>query len=691
MVAQSPVAATTQDEREAYLLSWAAITQMLAQGKSLSGRERNSCFLNIGDARFADASAVSGFDFLDDGRALSTVDWDFDGRLDLWVVNRNGPQLRLLHNRLAGSGHFVALRLQGTTCNRDAIGARVEAHLPGEQSKPLIRTLRAGEAFLSQSSKWIHIGLGRAERIEKLVVRWPGGGESVYRDVAADRQYLITQGDDAPEPWTVPANRVVLEPSVPTPPAISDVARVVLAARPVMPEIVYQDPEGNRSTVDAFAGAPLLVNLWATWCQPCLTELADFAEHEDSLRKSGLKILALNVDELGDGGEPARRAAAAAMLARLNYPFDAGTAGPEALAQLEVLQLTNLGMQIPLALPTSFLLDEQGLVSVIYKGPVTAEQLRNDVSLLSTPPEERRNLAVPFSGRWLGAPTGTEPIRIALKMVDGGDRSAAIRYLERYVKRYRDGVLPEADAKSGLLKTPLTDLFFTLARIHRQEGVQDKAIEAYKEILKIDPRHYKALVDLGHVYLRSGQPKEAAGYLRAAIAIRPGNVDTLSLLATALVQQRKYTEVEDLCRRVLEVDPKHSTARLNLALAAEGRGQYAEAIRNYREALRLLPEWGIAMNQLAWLLATTKEDSLRGGNESLRLAVRLDQMTGGRQPLFLRTLAAAQAECGQYEAAVATVDRALALDRRSGLSGQLRQLRASFVRTAPYRVEPPNR
>ena len=95
----------------------------MREGRSWSGHERNNCFANLGQGSFADVSFVSGLDFADDGRAVAVVDWDGDGDLDLWLRNRTGPQLRLLRNDHPGTGHFLALRLEGTDSNRDAIGA----------------------------------------------------------------------------------------------------------------------------------------------------------------------------------------------------------------------------------------------------------------------------------------------------------------------------------------------------------------------------------------------------------------------------------------------------------------------------------------------------------------------------------------------------------------------------------------
>ena len=80
-----------------YDLGWRAINDLLRAGRSLSGHERNCCFLNLGAfgaGRFADiSSAVSG-DLDDDGRVLALADWDFDGDQDMWITNRSGPQIR---------------------------------------------------------------------------------------------------------------------------------------------------------------------------------------------------------------------------------------------------------------------------------------------------------------------------------------------------------------------------------------------------------------------------------------------------------------------------------------------------------------------------------------------------------------------------------------------------------------------
>ena len=131
-MSQSPADESNRSDAEKYGTAWAAIMQLVRDGKSWSGREKNCCYLNTassldGATRFANISHVSGLDFADDSRAIAVVDWDHDGDLDLWFRNRTAPRLRFMANQLdARRRSYVALRLEGTSSNRDGVGAVVE-------------------------------------------------------------------------------------------------------------------------------------------------------------------------------------------------------------------------------------------------------------------------------------------------------------------------------------------------------------------------------------------------------------------------------------------------------------------------------------------------------------------------------------------------------------------------------------
>ena len=237
--------------------------ESIRQGSSFSGRERHCSFLNLRDGTFADISPVSGLDFPDDGRAIARVDWDHDGDLDFWIVNRSGPQVRFLRNEVPQENNFLVIRLEGRTCNRDAIGARVELHLKGEAT-PLIRTVSAGDGFLAQSSKSLHFGLGDATEIDRVVVRWPGGNEEEFSGLQANGHYDLEQS----------SGRAIARPTRPSlslrssrlaEPRTSEQSRVLSTSQLPLPRLEYRTFEGRRRTVvnSSHGGVsrPVLLNL----------------------------------------------------------------------------------------------------------------------------------------------------------------------------------------------------------------------------------------------------------------------------------------------------------------------------------------------------------------------------------------------------------------------------------------------
>ncbi len=81
-----------------------------------------------------------------------------------------------------------------------------------------------------------------------------------------------------------------------------------------------------RSTTE-FLGKPVLINLWATWCAPCLQELGVLGQHSEALRSDGTNVLALNVDGLGVSGGAAAEAKVEDVLSRVGYDLSYGPRG----------------------------------------------------------------------------------------------------------------------------------------------------------------------------------------------------------------------------------------------------------------------------------------------------------------------------------------------------------------------------
>ena len=348
-----------------YRQGWKALNRLLHEDRSFSGNERNCAFLNVqgdgGVQRFADISAASGWDFADDSRALALSDWDMDGDLDIWVTNRTAPRLRLLRNNSASKNHFLAIKLQGdgSRTNRDAIGARVEVVLKKDNAedgngRPLVKTLSAGDGFLSQSSNWLHFGVGDATEIRHVTVRWPGGETQQYDQIEVDGRYVIRQQSGQVEKWSVPANRKRLIAEHQNPPAPEPAARTVLPSRRLLPTL---RPEGNDGPINATIERPTVITIWSATCPICIAELKEFSAQAARLREAGIDVIAINLDNLEDNAEEAKQ-----VLESMDFPFATAFGTVELVRSLDVLKRAVFDRWQTLTVPASFLVDERGYV-----------------------------------------------------------------------------------------------------------------------------------------------------------------------------------------------------------------------------------------------------------------------------------------------------------------------------------------
>jgi tetratricopeptide (TPR) repeat protein/thiol-disulfide isomerase/thioredoxin len=673
---------------------------LLRDGHSFSGHERNCALLNCRGQRFANVSAVTGIDFDDDGRALGVSDWDHDGDLDLWITNRTGPRLRLLINQTANSAAssertFVAFRLQGTRSNRDAIGARVVVQLADSSAgnqRPLMQTLAAGDAYLSQSSKSLHFGLGPSATIEHVQVRWPDGTVESFAGVAAGRRYLLVEGSGRAVAIPDRTQRVALAPTKQPVHESSPEIRTYLSNRLPMPLLRYSPldgAEGAPPRLVEHAGQPLLLTLWASWCPPCLVELSELAADDRvrSLREAGVQVLALSVDGL-DATQPTAADDARRVLERLQFPFAAGIATRELLDKLDVAEGMLLNHPPSLAVPTSYLIDADGELAVIYRGPVDADELLTDVQTLNASPAERRDRAIPLAGRWLGPPRQLLMRAVARAFREQGYDEDYARYLELdAITLERRRSRARSDAERAELDRQFAAANFDLGLAMLSSGDQAEAMAYFQRAVAVQSSHVGALTNIGALLARGGQPRQAVDYLQRALDADPESQSARTNLAAALGALERFADAAAQYRVILKAEPDDAQAHAQLARILLEQGDAAAAIDHLQRAVELNPQEFAASVSLAWIRATSPHDSMRDGAQALQLAQRLLRSTRGRNAIVLDLLAAAQAEQGDYAAATATLNQALSrLGPRQTSTRRLWQTRLQqYQQRKPYR------
>ena len=648
-----------QDQLQGYEDAWSAIYQLIDRGGSWSGRERNCCFLNTGGRRFADVSASSDLDFDDDGRGVAIVDWDFDGFLDLWVTNRTAPRVRLLRNAKKGSHHFLAFRLLGMSSNRDAIGARLELFLDGDSKKRLIKTLRAGDGFLAQSSKWVHFGLGDTTRIDRLVVHWPGKGAETFKGLEVDSRYKLVQGGGQAQLWTPPRGPLELKPAPVNLPSVTAQARTWLMGRLPMPDATYKTWDGTDVALDSYRGQPLLVNLWSTTCAPCVREMSEWAQAKTAIGNAGLNILSACVDRVSESSGNAA-SIAPRLLERIEFPFLTGTANLELIDAMEAVHRFYFERQQALPVPCSFLLDHRGDVAAIYKGPISADQLLADQKILGTASRAQRDSTIPFPGRWASNLSIPNPRPLVALFVKAGQHDEAIAYLRKYLTR----TFKLAAANTSWHRARAR-LYRTLGDLLWSKNKQPEALEAYAKILVETPEDVRQHLKVADKIVRENHSKEALQYLESAWKLNPGASDLRFHFAVLLRQTDRPWEAVPLLRDTVRQSPTAVAAHFELAEALRAADDVRTAITHFRTAHRLLPN-SFATNSLAWILATHHDPGIRNGREAVQLAEQACQVQGYANPATLSTLGASYAEIDRFDKAIAVASKAIVLAREAG-------------------------
>ncbi len=194
--------------------------------------------------------------------------------------------------------------------------------------------------------------------------------------------------------------------------------------------------------------------------------------------------------------------------------------------------------------------------------------------------------------------------------------------------------------------------------------------------------------NLGIVFLRKGNLDEAISLLQAAVDLRPENSPAHENLAKALLQKGQVTDALVHYRKLLELQPDNIEVHNIVGTVLIQQGRIREGVEEWQKVLAIQPDNGNAMSNLAWVFATSPDDSLRDGAQAVQLAERALRISGGRIPVIFRTLAAAYAENGRFSEAIQTAQRGIELANSQSNAGLAAELQANIDR---YQDEKPLR
>jgi tetratricopeptide (TPR) repeat protein len=283
-----------------------------------------------------------------------------------------------------------------------------------------------------------------------------------------------------------------------------------------------------------------------------------------------------------------------------------------------------------------------------------------------------------------------------------------------------------AQYRKGLAIAPDTvNILNDLGKALAAKGDNAAAIAQYQKVLAIEPTYANAHFNLGNRLLKVGRFEEAAAQFRKALELQPNDAEARIKLGKALLLKGDFVggvasfehtmplnpellpnlfilgnyflvhndwETAIACyRQALKMNPRSADACASLGTAFFKKGDYKQTIEFWQQALALNPAKSDLQNNLAHLLATAPDASLRDGPKAIALATEANRLSGGGKPEILQTLAAAYAQAGSYKEAAETARRALELaltQNQGALAAILKREITLYETNAPPPTQP---
>jgi tetratricopeptide (TPR) repeat protein len=510
-------------------------------------------------------------------------------------------------------GDSVAFRLRGHQSNRDAIGASVTL-----ETGTLRQTkyLQAGTGFLAQHSKELFFGIGKPELGLRATVRWPNGLSQHFENLPINHRIEIEEGSNAfvAKPFvTAPSSYAHAGPLPQLEPLPSRVGTWLIEPLKA-PGFSLPDLTGSMRELQQSQGSFVLLNFWTAATPLCRDQLKLLDRHHSEYA-SHLNVLAVNVDSAGD------IAAARSLAAQERLSFPVLFATDEVAGIYNIIYRYMFDRRRDLALPTSFLLDRDGMIVKLYQGEIDPQNVLEDVRSIPTTTSDRMKKALPWSGQLYQSTFMRNDFTYGVALFQHG-------YLDQAAESFQQVIAakpgdPEAYYNLGTLNLRRNDLeqarhyleqtvklkpdypeaWNNLGMIAAQQQQTDQAIKDFQQSIVLRPDYAIALLNLGNVYRRERAFEKAGEVLMQALKIQPDNPEISYSLGMLDAEQNQMQPAADYLQKAIELRPNYPEARNNLGILFVQLQDYSKAEQQFKACINVAPTFDQAYLNLARLYA----------------------------------------------------------------------------------------
>jgi Tfp pilus assembly protein PilF len=371
------------------------------------------------------------------------------------------------------------------------------------------------------------------------------------------------------------------------------------------PGFTLTDAEQNTHKLDSYLGSSVLLNFWSAESAECINQLHLFEQSIHALNAASLVPVAVHVD----GADDPSTARPLAGKERFSFPVLYASAEVAGIYNIVYRHLFDRRRDLPL--PSSFLVDREGMMVKVYQGSVAVDQVLRDLQSIPSTAAERMRKALPFEGTLVQDAFLRNDFTYGVAMFQHG-------YLDQAAASFQQVIATKPDN---------ADAYYNLGTLRLGQNNPAQARPYLEQALRLKPDYPEAWNNLGMIAAQSGNPDEAVRDFQKALAQRPKYVTVLLNLGNLYRRERDFENAQKCFDQAIQIQPDDAEVNYSLGMLYAQQGQLEQASEHLERAIALRPDYAEALNNLGVLFVRNQnfaraEEQFKAG---IRVAPQFDQ------------------------------------------------------------------